>query len=73
VEKLRLQQNLALLEFLEPRVKAVDVEFARLSNSDPWKEAVTYLVQLPGFGLIVVMTILSAIGDIQASQLPHNW
>jgi transposase len=68
VEKLRLQQNLALLEFLEPEVKAVDAELARLSNSDPWKEAFPYLVQLPGFGLIVVMTILSAIGDIQRFQ-----
>lgn len=65
VEKLRLQQNLALLEFLEPEVKAVDAELARLSNSDPWKDASPYLVQLPGFGLIVTMTILSAIGEIQ--------
>ena len=65
VEKLRLQQNLALLEFLEPEVKAVDAELARLSCCDPWKEAVPYLIQLPGFGLIVTMTILSAVGDIQ--------
>jgi transposase len=65
VEKLRLQQNLALLEFLEPEVKAVDAELARLSNCEPWKEAFPYLVQLPGFGLIVAMTILSAIGDVQ--------
>jgi transposase len=65
VEKLRLQQNLALLEFLEPEVKAVDAELARLSNSDPWKEAVPYLIQLPGFGLIITMTILSAVGDIK--------
>jgi transposase len=65
VEKLRLQQNLALLEFLEPEVKAVDAELARLSNCDPWKEAVPYLLQLPGFGLIVTMTVLSAVGDIK--------
>jgi len=65
VEKLRLQQDLALLEFLEPEVKAIDAELARLSCCDPWKEAVPYLIQLPGFGLIVVMTILSAVGDIQ--------
>jgi transposase len=65
VEKLHLQQNLALLEFLEPEVKAVDAELARLSTCEPWKEAVPYLIQLPGFGLIVTMTVLSAIGDIQ--------
>ena len=65
VEKLRLQQDLALLEFLAPEVKAVDAELARLSCCDPWKEAVPYLIQLPGFGLIITLTILSAIGDIQ--------
>jgi transposase len=65
VDKLRLQQDLALLEFLEPEVKAIDVELARLSCCDPWKEAVPYLIQIPGFGLIVAMTILSAVGDIQ--------
>jgi transposase len=65
VEKLRLQQNLALLEFLEPEIKAVDAELARLSNFDPWKEAVPYLVQLPGFGLIVSIMIFSAVRDIQ--------
>jgi len=65
VEKLHLQQNLALLEFLEPAVKTIDAEQARLSTCEPWKEAVPYLIQLPGFGLIVTMTVLSAIGDIQ--------
>ena len=65
VEKLRLEQDLAMLEFLGPKVQAVDTELARLSSSEPWKEAVPYLMQLPGFGLIVSMTILSAIGDIQ--------
>ena len=30
----------------------------------PWSERVTYLIQLPGVGLITAMTVLSAIGDI---------
>jgi len=64
-EKLRLQHDLSLLEFLEPQIKDIDAELARLSGTDPWKEEVPYLVQLPGFGLINVMTLLSAIGDIQ--------
>ena len=65
VEKLRLQQDLALLEFLDPEIQAVDAELAHLSHTDPWTAATPYLMQLPGFGLIIVMTILSAIGDIQ--------
>jgi transposase len=65
VEKLRLQHDVALLEFLEPQIEAIDAELARQSNADPWKDATPYLMQLPGFGLVVVMTLLSAIGDIQ--------
>lgn len=65
VEKLRLQQDLAMLDFLELEIKAIDAELARLSTCDPWQEAVPYLMQLPGFGLIVSLTVLSAIGDIQ--------
>ena len=65
VEILGLQQDPAMLDFLEPEIKAIDAELARLSTCDPWQEAVPYLMQLPGFGLIVSLTVLSAIGDIQ--------
>jgi transposase len=65
VEQLRLKQDLALLEFLEPQIEAIDAELARLSNCDPWKDAAPYLMQLPGFGVTITMTILSAIGEIQ--------
>jgi hypothetical protein len=53
------------LEFLEPQIEAIDAELARLSNCDPWKDASPYLMQLPGFGVILSMTVLSAIGEIQ--------
>jgi transposase len=65
VEQLRLKQDLALLEFLEPQIEAIDAELARLSNADPWKEAAPYLMQLPGLGVTLSMTVLSAIGEIQ--------
>jgi transposase len=35
-----------------------------LSTVAPWAEYVPYLMQLPGFGIIVVMTVLAAIGDV---------
>lgn len=65
LEQLRSQHDLDFLALLEPQIAAVDGELARLSQCEPWKEMVLYLIQLPGFGLIVVMTILSAIGEIQ--------
>lgn len=64
VEKLRIRQDLALLDHLEPQITEVDQELARLSTQPPWVDYTPYLLQLPGFGLINVMTVLSAIGDI---------
>ena len=63
-EKLRVQQDLATLDHLAPHLTAVQTELARLSTLDPWAGQVAFLIQLPGVGLIIAMTILSAIGDI---------
>jgi transposase len=64
IEKLLVRQNLAMLDGLGSVVAEVDQELARLSTTSPWSEHTPYLVQLPGFGVINAMTILSAIGDI---------
>ena len=64
VEKLQVRQNLAMLDHLEPQIAEVGQELARLSTTSPWSEHTPYLVQLPGFGVINAMTVLSAIGDI---------
>jgi len=42
----------------------VEQELRRLSNQQPWKDLVPFLIQLPGFGLLSAMTVLAAIGDI---------
>lgn len=65
VEALQVHQNLAMLGYLEPLIAEVDQELARLSTTLPWSEHVPYLLQLPGFGLINTMTVLSAIGDVR--------
>ena len=64
VEKIQTCQNLAMLDRLESLIAEADQELARLSTTGPWSEYAPYLLQLPGFGLINVMTVLSAIGDI---------
>jgi transposase len=63
-EKLRIRQDLATLDHLEPEIVEVEEELFRLSTAAPWAEHVPYLMQLPGFGIIVAMTVLSAIGDV---------
>lgn len=53
-------------------IAEVEAELAHLSVRGPWAEQVTYLIQLPGIGLLTAMTIastslrtgLSAMGDV---------
>jgi transposase len=63
-EKLRLRQDLTLLDQLAPLIAEVEAELQCLSLAEPWAQDVPYLLQLPGIGLLTAMTILSAIGPI---------
>ncbi|OJV88200.1 MAG: hypothetical protein BGO39_08390 [Chloroflexi bacterium 54-19] len=63
-EKLRVRQDLTLLDTLGPLITEVETELIQLSQATEWAEAATYLVQLPGLGIVSAMIILSAIGDI---------
>jgi transposase len=63
-ERLRLDQDLAILDLLAEQVAGVDRELHRLSTQEPWQPFMPYLLQLPGFGMRITMTVLSAIGDI---------
>src|SRR5574342_83988 len=63
-ERLRIRQDLATLDHLRPQLAEVDAELARLSTEAPWADDLPLLLQLPGFGLLTVMTVLGAIGVI---------
>ena len=63
-EKLRVRQDLATLLHLKPQLEEIETELARLSVTDPWATPMTYLVQLPGIGMLTAMTVLAAIGDV---------
>lgn len=63
-ERLRVRQDLATLLHLKPQLEEVETELARLSVTDPWAKQMTYLVQLPGIGMLTAMTVLAAIGDV---------
>jgi transposase len=64
-EKLRVRQDLATLLHLKPQLAEVETELACLSTVEPWANQMTYLVQLPGIGMLTAMTVLAAIGDIR--------
>jgi transposase len=63
-ERLRAQQDHALVRYLTGLIETVEAELAQLSQKDPWHTQVPYLIQLPGIGLITAMTVLASIGDI---------
>lgn len=65
VEHLRVRQDLALLDHLEPQLREVETELLRLSTMKPWAAQVPFLVQLPGIGVLTAMVLLSAIGEIE--------
>jgi transposase len=72
LENLRLQQELSMLEQVKANIQAVEAELERMSNTEPWADQAVYLMQLPGVGIVVTMTILAAIGDIQRFENPKK-
>lgn len=63
-EKLRIRQDLRLLDSLEPLIEDGDTELTHLSATERWRSQVTFLLQLPGIGVINALVLLAAIGDI---------
>ena len=60
----QVERDLEIVEQLEAQKALIDQKLAELSNSDPWADDNVYLMQIPGFGIIFSMIVLSAIGDI---------
>jgi transposase len=64
LEKMQIRQELVLLQEVEKLKSAVDEELQRQSTGAIWGKQALQLMQLPGVGFVVAMTVLSAIGDI---------
>jgi len=64
LEKIQIHQEIALLEQIDRHKAEVDAELGRQCLGEVWGKAAMRLLQLSGFGVIITMTILSAIGDI---------
>jgi transposase len=71
-EKLRVRQDLSILDSLEPLIKEVEAELVRQSSLEPWAEQAAFLVQLPGIGVHNAMLLLAAIGDIRRFDAAHK-
>ena len=64
LEKMQIRQELSLLQEVEKLKEAVDEELQRQSTSTLWGKQALQIMQLPGVGFVVAMTVLAAIGDI---------
>ncbi len=64
LEKIQIRQELAMLDEMEKHKGEVDAELGCQSLGEVWGKRAMRLLQLPGFGVIVSMTVLSAIGDV---------
>jgi transposase len=69
LEQLQIRQELALLQEVEKLKAAVDEELQRQSTGAVWGKPALQIMQLPGVGFVVAMTVLSAIGEI--SRFEH--
>ena len=69
-QQMRVRHDLATIDHVDEMLAEIEKELYRLSTSEPWADQVPFLLQLPGFGLIVTMTVLAAIGDIY--RFPHH-
>jgi transposase len=65
LERLRLNQELQTLRLGREHIVEVEHELGCLSTSERWGKQATHIMQLPGMGIVVTMTVLSAIGEIQ--------
>jgi len=64
MEKIQIRQELAILDEIDQHKAEVDAELGRQSLGKTWGKQAVRLLQLPGFGVVISMTVLSAIGDI---------
>jgi transposase len=72
MEQFQLSLEMENKVYIEKQIERISQEVRKRCHQKPWAEHMTYLMQLPGFGVITAMTVLSAIGDIQRFETPKQ-
>jgi transposase len=65
MEQFQLELEMENRAYIEKQIQRISREVTKMCHQKPWAEGMTYLMQLPGFGVITAMTVLAAIGEIQ--------
>jgi transposase len=64
IEQFQLALEMENRAYIEQQIGRITEKVSKMSHQKPWAQSMTYLMQLPGFGVITTMTVLAAIGDI---------
>lgn len=72
MEQFQLKLEMENRAYLEKQIERIGKEVAKLSHQKPWTESMTYLMQMPGFGVITAMTVLAAIGEIERFETAQH-
>lgn len=65
MEQFQLELEMENKVYIEKQIERISKEVRKRCHQKPWAESMTYLMQLPGFGVITAMTVLAAIGEIE--------
>lgn len=64
IEQFQVELEMENLAYIEKQIERISQEVRKMCHQKPWAESMTYLMQLPGFGVITAMTVLAAIGEV---------
>lgn len=59
-------------DYIEKQIERMNGVVRKMCHQKPWADDMTYLMQLPGFGVITAMTVLAAIGEIERFETPKK-
>src|SRR4030095_13685520 len=65
VEQFQLELEMENRAYIEKQISRIGKEGAKMSHKKPGAQNMTYMMQLPGFGVITAMTVLAALGEVQ--------
>ena len=65
IEQFQLELEMENRAYIEKQISRIGKEVTKMCHQKPWADSMTYIMQLPGFGVITGMTVLAAIGEIQ--------
>ena len=72
IEQFQLSLEMENREYIEKQIERISVEVTKLCHQKPWSESMTYVMTLPGFGVITAMTVLAALGEIERFETPRK-